>query len=262
MSFSDMIKILRSHKSNLKTTRKTLQVPVSNKTANKDISADNSDIPKRMSPAFLHFTDGSMTVEAALALPVFIFFMVNILSLISVFDLYSVKLSRAQQNARAGSYMCCSLTDAGADTVTMVEYVPIRPYVASIGYSPSATLASMTYRKWTGYNVLSGAGEVLEDEYVYITEHGYSYHRSRNCSHLKVTIRAVSSEVIDSLRNSSGSRYHPCERCGGSGTGILFVTPDGDRYHSDAGCSSLKRNIRTVRLSEVGGRTPCSECCR
>ena len=120
----------------------------------------------------------------------------------------------------------------------------------------------MTYRKWTGYNVMSGAGETIEDEYVYITEHGYSYHRSRNCSHLKVTISAVASEEIGSLRNRSGARYHPCERCGGSSTGILFITPDGDRYHSDAGCSSLKRNIRTVRLSEVGGRTPCSECCR
>jgi len=187
--------------------------------------------------------------------------MVNLLSLINIFNRYGEELSKAQQSAKVKSYLCCSMSETGGDdTVTSTHYVPMRAFVNSISYPSSGTLAVMTYRKWTGYNVISGDISREEEEYVYITEHGYSYHRSRNCSHLKVTIKAVASEDIDSLRNSSGGRYRPCEKCGGNGTGILFITPDGDRYHSDAGCSGLKRTVKTVKLSEVGGRTPCSIC--
>jgi len=265
MSFSDNVKkMFCSHNSINKHRIFSLQVPFNLKNAYTDFPQIKEDhISKRMSSAILRKRVGaSMTVEAALAIPIFIFFMANLLSLINAFNLYGVKLSKAQQSAKTQSYMCCDMNDMGADTITSLKYVAIKPIVSAIGYSSSSTLASMTYRKWTGYNVTSSSSETLEDEYVYITRTGYSYHRSRSCSHLKVTIKAISSDEVNSARNKSGSRYRPCERCGGSGTGILFITPDGDRYHSDAACSGLKRDIRTVRLSEVGGRTPCSECCR
>lgn len=263
MSFSDMIdKIICSHNRNYKQQRRTLQAPLYEKDAYIVSQKDNSHNPKRMSPVFLLKLKGSMTVEASLAIPLFIFFMINLFSLVNVFNRYSEGLGKAQQIAKAQSYMCCNVDDAGADTVSSSKLISINPYIKEVGYSSSFTLASMTYRKWTGYNLLSAGAQTEQEEYVYITEHGYSYHKSMSCSHLKVTIRAISTGDVDFIRNNNGGRYRACERCGGHGTGILFVTPEGDRYHSDAACSGLKRSIRTVKLSEVGGRTPCSRCAR
>lgn len=263
MSFSDMVlEFFCSHKRKHKQTETTLQAPEKTISAYIDNPNNNSRIPKRMSSIFLLRLKAGMTLEASLAVPIFIFFMANIMSLVNVFNTYSEKLSEAQQSAKVQSYMCCGITEAGADTVSSVKSVPIKPFISSISFSPSDTIAVMTYRKWTGYNVLSGTSEQIEDEYVYITEHGISYHRSRNCSHLKISIQAVSSDDIALYRNKSGSKYRACEKCGGRGTGILFITPDGDKYHSDAACSGLKRTIKSIRLSQVGSRTPCSECGR
>ncbi len=261
MSFSvKKIKSTCSHKCNHRQNTKTLQAS-SNEFTNAYIEFPKIiRFPKRMSPVFLKKLRASMTVEASIAIPLFIFFMINLMSLVNVFNLYGTELSKLQQSARTASYMQCNTEDIGADTVTFFKFVPIKPYIGTVNYATSTTLASMTYRKWTGYNVLSGSTERTEEEYVYITEHGYSYHRSRNCRHLKVTIQAVTLDDIELMRNRSGGRYRPCERCGGNSTGILFITPEGDRYHSDAACSGLKRTIKTVKLSEVGSRTPCSQC--
>ena len=67
-----------------------------------------------------------MTLEASLAVPIFIFFRANIMSLVNVFNTYSEKLSEAQQSAKVQSYMCCGITEASADT-TEVSTVPLAP---------------------------------------------------------------------------------------------------------------------------------------
>ena len=77
---------------------------------------------------------------------------------------------------------------------------------------------------------------------------------------LKDFVLNVGKEELTALRNASGGRYSPCEKCGGDGSGIVYITNEGDRYHNTIECSGLKRSVRCVPLSEAGGRAPCSRC--
>ena len=118
-------------------------------------------------------------------------------------------------------------------------------------------------RAFTGYdNTHRKESDSKEDEEtVFITEHGTVYHRNINCSHLKITVRETTMEGVSKERNENGGKYYPCEFCGGrASSGRLYITSEGDRYHSTITCSALKRGIQAVPLSKVGGRRACKTC--
>ena len=118
---------------------------------------------------------------------------------------------------------------------------------------------TMRIKTWTGYeNAGFGAGE---EETVYVTESGLVYHRDYHCTYLELSIRTASSEDLETLRNNEGSRYRPCGSCGG-GSGTIYITGEGDRYHSSLSCNGLKRTVYAVPLSEVIGKGACSRCGR
>ncbi len=120
-------------------------------------------------------------------------------------------------------------------------------------------------RAWTGRDG-NGASDSAEDpgeeqeEMVWVTQTGQVYHKDENCTHIKLSIQRVDRAELDHLRNASGGKYHPCERCGGGGSSV-FITNYGDRYHSSVSCSGLKRTVSSIPASEIGNRRPCSKCC-
>ncbi len=216
---------------------------------------------KKMSLSLLKkLREGSMTVEAALAMPLFLFFVANLLSLFIMYESYSEKLANLMQNGRYQAMIAHSVQGTD-DMVDLYWIQKISPLYDRIGFHNSYIKLSAHVRKWTGYDVSTSLSVKEEEEYVYITESGTVYHRSRDCSHLKVTIRIEDMKSLKTERNAYGQKYRPCEKCaGGRGTGLVFVTDHGDRYHNSASCSGLKRTILTVPLSQVGGRGPCSVC--
>ncbi len=114
-------------------------------------------------------------------------------------------------------------------------------------------------RKWVGWK---GETEETEDSWVYISETGTVYHRSRACTHLKLSIRCVSGIDINILRNENGEKYRRCYRCAEQNLtrGKVYITDEGECYHADLNCSGLKRTVRRVHLSEVAGWPCCSRC--
>lgn len=228
----------------------------------KKTNRKQSNIHKKMSSCLLSFKTGSMTVEIALVLPIFLFFMANILSLFLVFEEYSVNYGKMHDKVCNMTMLAHMETNTlGNECVELKEVQPIVSLFNAVGFPKSYTTVYSKARKWTGYDVNNAGNEKNSEEYVYITESGYAYHRSRECSHLKISVSLVSSDSIENCRNSSGAKYYPCEKCARNGnTGIVFITEDGNRYHSSVTCSGLKRKVKTVKISEVGGRRPCSEC--
>lgn len=115
-------------------------------------------------------------------------------------------------------------------------------------------------RKWTGRKGERGNGE--DEIWVYVTETGTVYHRRRECSHLRLSVTAVNKNSVGDKRNENGGKYHECERCKDKNRGQakVYITSQGDRYHYDLQCSGIKRTISMIKLSEVGGRSPCSRC--
>lgn len=124
-------------------------------------------------------------------------------------------------------------------------------------------------RSWTGTIVdpkyyadeNTEEGKTEEDK-VFITETGTVYHEKRNCSHINIKVIKVIGVPHD-RRNDNGAKYYPCERCGSQMDEtqvLLYITSDGNRYHSSISCSGLKRTVIEVNKSEVSDRRPCKRC--
>ncbi|SFQ20120.1 hypothetical protein SAMN02910358_01073 [Lachnospiraceae bacterium XBB1006] len=111
-------------------------------------------------------------------------------------------------------------------------------------------------RYWQGF-----LRERDADAYVYISKTGTVYHRWRSCYHLLVTIHSVTKENVNSCRNQDGAKYYPCENCGRYAGNLVYITPEGNRYHSRKNCKNLLRFIKRVPLSEVQAtHRPCKHC--
>lgn len=50
--------------------------------------------------------------------------------------------------------------------------------------------------------------------YVYVAKSGSVFHKDRNCSHLQLSVRSIASGEVKGLRNQWGQKYSACEKCG------------------------------------------------
>ena len=110
-------------------------------------------------------------------------------------------------------------------------------------------------RAWIGFTTLEEA-----ETYVYITPEGSVYHLFSDCTHLDLSIRGVTMEAAKRSKNNYGQTYRKCEHCDEPFGGFVYITSEGDCYHSERTCSGLKRTIRQVPLCEVEGRGLCMRC--
>jgi len=219
---------------------------------------------KRMSSFLLSDREGSMTVEACVAIPVFLFAMINLLSIILLFGEYSSNLADMHRKGKELAMHAHILNDEGNvenDLVILTKVQVLEPIIPILGFDTARTLVNCRIRKWTGYDVMNSSVTNEEEEWVYITPTGSAYHKNPNCSYLNPKIYSAVSSKIGGYRNESGEIYRQCESCRDiTLTGICFYTEYGNRYHSTLKCSGLKRTIYSVLLSEVEGRHLCSKC--
>lgn len=242
---------------------------------------------------------GSITVEAAMAVPLFFF---AVLALVFLLEMLSVQTSVRSGLQEAGKKLAVQAVEVTAVIPSEVE----RDIVNSVGagrlersivdggisgidcsgsylspltgigeieaayqvripvpifrVAPISYKETMRIKAWTGYEA-GGFGE-SDDELVYVTDTGMVYHKDPHCTHLDLSIRMAASSDLGSLRNDNGGKYHACEKCvhGGNSGGNVYITNQGDKYHSSLSCSGLKRTVYTARISEVPGKRACSKC--
>ena len=119
-------------------------------------------------------------------------------------------------------------------------------------------------RGWTGRKGSGGTEETETAEgdaqTVYVTETGTVYHRDPNCTHIHLSISSVGKDEAQAMRNRYGARYHACEKCGRYAGSTVYITTDGNRYHSSLDCPGLKRTVHEVTMDEAGHLRPCSKC--
>lgn len=112
--------------------------------------------------------------------------------------------------------------------------------------------------KWNG-DMHSGTAQT---QYVYVTDYGSVYHLTENCPFLDLSIQRVLASKVQEKRNKSGSRYQSCEECGEKHTEWVYITDYGTAYHSDLSCSGLRRSINRIPIEEAAGLGLCSRCAR
>ena len=241
---------------------------------------------------------GVITIEAAFAIPLFLF---AVLCLIWMIEMQSIKVSiinSAQSAAKKAaedtavlpvlntvsmksdmisligeerisrsiikggtSGISCSRSyvNPGTGEMNITVRYEIRLPLPMFG-SPSAELEE-TFRisAWTGSR--DSGEEASDGSIVYVTDHAAVWHEDMNCSYLRLSIRFIPAEELELIRNISGGIYHPCEKCvyGTAMTGV-YITQSGGRYHNSLSCSGLKRTIHAVRREDVSWLGGCSRC--
>lgn len=244
---------------------------------------------------------GSITVEAAFVLPLFFIGMMAVVSLGTMMRFHMIMQRSISLEAKRLSLECCDGHNEAVSVVSenvlclMDEegcgYSVIRNGRDGIDFSaskldnPEFIDISVNYdfapmgsdlldivnipvsqrcllHVWCGY--INGYFDDQDDsQYVYITANSEVYHLNRECSHIRLTVRQVSSEAIGELRNSNGAKYYSCETCHSSlDDSVVYITSDGTRFHKSVSCSGLKRTVRAVKISRIGDRRPCSRCGR
>lgn len=154
----------------------------------------------------------------------------------------------------------CSKTRISSGTGILhmnVEYEIVLP-ISLFGTLSLPCKEEFQMKGWTGYvkNGFSGNRE----EVVYITDTGIVYHRDYHCTYLELSIHMVGKSEINNMRNDYQEKYYPCEKCGNRAGEQVYITNQGNRYHSSLGCSGLKRIVYAVPISEVMGKGVCSRC--
>ena len=241
---------------------------------------------------------GSMTVEAALTIPVFLF---AVLCLIYLLEVQAIRISvhsaaqGAAKNAATDivTVPVLNVFKFKSDMVRMIGAERLEGSIIQGGKSGLSCLGSLYYpstgeihvrisykirlpfpgftdigvrqkdtfivKAWTGYTKPDVEDE--DGEIVYVTDSGTVYHTNYQCSYLQLSIRFLPSTGLSGIRNLGGARYRSCEKCvHGSAMAGVYVTDSGNRYHNSLNCSGLKRSIRAVKKSKIYGKTACNRC--
>ena len=278
---------------------------------------------------------GSLTVEAALVFPIFLYFMLSFLYLIQVFTVQEqiqASITKMGLNLAKTSYIYKDFPSTeeildfdfsifgnqlelgldekadkrisqGALKLYAKKYLDtvqinrscIKEGFTGLDFSGSSLIGAEDYidiivsyqieipvkififkeipviqrvrlRCWTGHEVdavyQTDETDANNETVVYIALTGNVYHKTENCSHIKLSVSAVQG-IPTGLRNNNGGKYYPCESCcvgNESEDATFYITYDGTRYHTKRECSRIKRSVKKIPISEVGNRTPCKRC--
>ena len=257
-----------------------------------------SSFPKDEERASL-FTSlrGSVSIEAALVIPIFFFAVCCLCYLLEIMAIQSYvhsALHNAGREVAKEIYINPFVSPSRVES-DMIENIGEERLERSIieggsaGLDTSGTVASPTtgivqmhvkYRILLPIRLFGRLGMSCEDGFrikgwngyqkegmftprediVYITETGIVYHKDYHCTYLDLSIQMATKVQIETMRNEAGEKYRVCERCGMAAGNRVYITKQGNRYHSSLGCSGLKRKIYAIPKSEVMGKGACSRC--
>ncbi len=207
---------------------------------------------------------GSLTVEAAWAVPLFFLCVVTLVCMIRMYGAAAAQYVTLQEYAERTGMAAGTL---GESVVDVIDLTLPASYEVNLfpGVKKTVRIACRArVYPWTGRT--DSAAESSENGtdsiLVLVTENESVYHTDSRCTHLTLNIQAVSASRLSGYRNSSGSRYHACDKCvrEQSANSTVFISEEGDCYHNSAECSGLTRHVRLVPQSEVGTLRICSRC--
>lgn len=213
---------------------------------------------------------GSLTVEAALILPLFLLASLTMLSFIDVMKMTIERQMQQQEFLRQGAVYATLLgttTQGREGDYIKLDYVQtIALPIGEFGYDKVRVRHRSVVHIFNGYDDSCGDNVGWQQIYVYVTKYGSVYHKKRSCSALNVNIRSVSGKSIDKARNADGKKYKLCGSCGkgykkSELTGAtLYITDYGVKYHVRMNCSDLTRTVQIIKIEDAGGRRACKKC--
>lgn len=236
---------------------------------------------------------GSLTVEAALAMTVFLLVVTTLLNFFFVFRTQIQVQTALEQTGNQlaalpeeatlltaallfQSHLQLSDVDTemivgGAEGIslarsTIMGHEPVIDLIAvyhmKLPFFPERTLTFnfvQRSRKHAFGEVKSS--DMEETDYVYVTPNGEVFHESMYCTYLRPKTQEVMYSGIPMLRNESGGKYEACRYCcDGTKVSTVWITQWGDNYHVSSYCRGLWHQVKQVKRAEVAERRACSKC--
>lgn len=215
----------------------------------------------------------SLTVEAALGLPLILFSMFVLAMPMSMMEtdrkmqetceaiVADIAAAESLDGTNVPQIPGGGILDITEDIITLrLPYVYKLPFsVLGLGSLTQEVVASR--RAWVGakgsFNAAAEEAAAEDDEWVYVGKNSTRYHLSPDCHYLS---NNYSSAIVDSNGRAAGLK--PCDRCGtGAAAGqTVYVTPSGNRYHTSPDCSAMRSYPERVRKSAVEHLGCCSYC--
>ena len=212
------------------------------------------------------FQKGSLTVEAAMILPIFLLAMLAVFGYIPAYarqvDMTQKLLETAEKSA---VYRAVGQTDEGSgNDGTCRKSYRDAPMVNFPGAGGLWLTAEVRVRPWTGYDGDLGLeGESPDCRIVYISDNREVYHTSPECSYLDIHLTSMSKAQVKGGRNRDGQRYTACDRCcRGYAGSVVYVSENGSHYHSSTACGGLARSPEAVLMSAIKDLSLCSRCAK
>lgn len=205
----------------------------------------------------------SLALETALVLPMFLLGMVTVISFMDIYRIQTEHLQALCEKTKEAGMYAYVLDGKGPEEITLPDVYAYTPIGAFVPLPKVWMHNTVKVHAWTGADETAFSGETREpEEMVYVTETGTVYHKEAGCRYLKVSINQISGSSLTHARNDSGQKYSPCESCSRNQepSGVVYVTSSGNRYHNLATCSGLKRTVKLVKESQLGGMHACSSC--
>lgn len=213
---------------------------------------------------------GSMTVETALVLPLFLLAVFTLLSFIDVMKMTIEQQMRQHEmlrNAAVSATLLETVAKGREGDYIKLDYVYAAALpIGGFGYEKVFVGQRSMVHIFNGYD--DSCGDVIGTQrgYVYVTNYGSVYHKKRSCRALQVSVRQVAGDVVTKERNADGKIYRKCKNCtrGYTATELekmtLFITDYGVKYHVRINCSELTRTVQVIKIEEVGARSICKIC--
>lgn len=211
----------------------------------------------------------SLTVEAAVILPVFLLAMVMFVSVIDICRVKVEAQARLTQEAKVLSMYACAAPDLAADGY--IDLYRVESYDLPVKLFPyeAVNLAIRArVHAWTGRTQKAPVSSNLTmgqtEEMVYVTDRETVYHTHEECSHLTLTILKTDAASLYTLKNEDGKKYKPCKHCctdkENEMENTYYVAQSGTSYHSSLQCGSLTRTTKLIKKSETMHLKECLRC--
>lgn len=179
----------------------------------------NNNLPKKIcqrpfSVLFFHIRrmdQGSMTVEAAFVVPLFLIGCLMLLSIVTITQNYMDRQLKLHKTAREMAVLAAGVQGSQSDMIRLR-----RVYSASLtpkcpGIRTILLENHCIVHKFNGYDATNGDVTGESAIYVFLTEHGSVYHRKRSCKHLNIDILPVSGRDVGAKRNKDRKIYDTCK---------------------------------------------------
>lgn len=205
----------------------------------------------------------SLTLETAMALPLFFFGVLTLLSFMDIYKVQTEHLTGLCQKAKEAGMYAYGAGGSGTETITLPDIYSYQPIGGLIPLPKIWFHNTVKVHTWNGVVYENGKDTVESQPMVYVTESGSVYHRKLGCSYLNLSVQQISGSSVKALKNAYGEKYQACELCsrGQEPAGVVYITKKSNRFHNRESCSALKRSVRMVKETEVSGEmSACGRC--